>query len=116
MGAETRAPLMGPRMKTELKAECARCGVEFVRRRSDHRFCSPECRKLGEWKPGDQPPVDREVVDRLFDPLRDPNERVRSDDWFAPMDAPEGWRALFAHESVGGRRRWFANLKALGEV
>ena len=58
----------------------------------------------------------QEVVDRLFDRRRDPNEPVRPDDWFAPMDAPEGWKALFAHESVGGSRRWFANLKALGEV
>lgn len=97
-------------------AECARCGRTFVRRRSDHRFCRPECRKLGQRKPGEPPPVDPDVVDRLFDPRRDPNDRVRTDDWFWPVDAPEAWKALFAGHSVGGRRRWLANLKARAEL
>jgi hypothetical protein len=96
--------------------ECLHCRKPFQPRRRGHVFCSVWCRHQGERKPYDPPPVDQEVVDRLFDPFRDPNERVRPDDWFAPMDAPEGWKALFAHETVGGRRRWFANLKALGEV
>jgi hypothetical protein len=51
-----------------------------------------------------------------FDPRRDPNDRVRPDDWFWPMDAPERWKALFADDTVGRRRRWFANLEARGEL
>lgn len=48
-------------------ARCARCGDVFVQRRSDYRFCKPECRKLGQWKPGDPPLPDLGAVDRLFD-------------------------------------------------
>jgi hypothetical protein len=95
-------------------AKCARCGRESVRRRSDHRFCRPECRKRGARLSSDSPSADPDVVDRLFDPFRSPDERVRHDDW--PMDAPDEWKALFAGETVGSRRRWFETLKALGEV
>jgi hypothetical protein len=59
--------------------------------------------------------IDPEQVKRLFDPDRDPNERVREDDWFAGPSDPE-WRALYAHETVGGRRRWYMNLWMDGEL
>ena len=59
--------------------------------------------------------VDYEQVKRLFDPDRDPEERVRGDDWFAGPSDPE-WRALYAHETVGGRRRWYMNLMMSGEL
>jgi hypothetical protein len=54
-------------------------------------------------------------VKRLFDPSRDPQERVREDDWFpGPSDAE--WRALYAHETVGTRRRGYMNLMMSGEL
>ena len=59
--------------------------------------------------------TDPEQVKRLFDPDRDPNERVREDDWFAGNPDPE-WRALYAHETVGVRRRWYMNLWMDGEL
>jgi hypothetical protein len=59
--------------------------------------------------------IDTEAVKRLFDPSRDPEERVREDDWFAgPSDAE--WRSLYAHETVGARRRWYMNLMMSGEL
>jgi hypothetical protein len=96
-------------------AECARCGREFVQRRSDHRFCTPECRKLGEWKPGDRPPVDHAQIARLFDESRDPGERVRRDDWF-PAPADSGWVELYLCETVETRRRWYLRLVELGRL
>jgi hypothetical protein len=43
----------------------------------------------------------------LFDPARDPDERVRDDDWHSLDD---GWRALDAYQTVAQRRRWYENL------
>jgi hypothetical protein len=97
-------------------ARCLHCGGEFRPRRAGHVYCKPWCRHQGERKPYDPPPVDPEVIDRLFDPRRNPNERVRPDDWFSPMDAPKEWKALYAYETVELRRRWYENLKDSGLV
>jgi hypothetical protein len=97
-------------------ATCLHCGTEFRPRRGGHVFCSVWCRHQGERKPYDPPPVDPEVVDRLFDPGRDPQERVRDDDWFSPADAAPEWRELYAGETVEQRRRWYENLKDSGLV
>lgn len=56
--------------------------------------------------------MDQGAVERLFDPRRDPNERVREDDWFP--DAGHAWRALYACDTVGARRRWYTELLELG--
>jgi hypothetical protein len=99
-------------------AECARCGVEFVQRRSDHRFCCPEHRKLGERKPGAPPPVDHEQIARLFDESRDPDELVAVDDWHpaAALETAAEWRELDAGHTVAQRRRWYEELVLLGKV
>jgi hypothetical protein len=73
-------------------ARCARCGDEFVKRRSDHRFCCPEHRKLGEWQPGDPPLPDPDSVARVFDPSRDPASPVLDSDWRPDEYRFEGWR------------------------
>jgi hypothetical protein len=92
-------------------AECLHCGRKFQPRRRGHVFCSSFCRRRGErW---DRPTsADREQVARLFDPSRDPEERVRDDDWHPTPDTPEGlaWRALDWCQTVGDRRRWYKNL------
>jgi hypothetical protein len=59
--------------------------------------------------------IDPEQVKRLFDPSRDPEERVREDDWFAGPSDPE-WRALYAEETVRARRRWYMNLWVEGKL
>ena len=53
---------------------------------------------------------DGEAVKRLFDPSREPRERVRDDDSFSPEDPDPGWKELFAYDTVESRRRWFRNL------
>jgi hypothetical protein len=55
-------------------------------------------------------------VARLFDPGRDPEARVEPGEWFAPSDAPEAFRRLYAHETVGQRRRWYTNLMFEGRL
>jgi hypothetical protein len=95
-------------------AECAHCHGEFVRRRSDHRFCCPEHRKLGERKPGAPALPDREQIARLFDKTRDPDERVRADDWH-PSGDPR-WHELDAWDTVGRRRHWYEELALLGRL
>jgi hypothetical protein len=87
-----RAPVTDARANTAKPARCARCGDVFVQRRSDHRFCSPECRKLGEWKPGDPPLPDLGSVERLFDESRDPAGPVLDSDWRPYEYQFEGWR------------------------
>jgi hypothetical protein len=59
--------------------------------------------------------VDHEQIARLFDPSRDPGERVRDDDWFTPADRPD-LRELYAEETVAARRRWYLALVADGRV
>jgi len=51
---------------------------------------------------------------RLFDPARDPGERVREDEWFYGGSAE--FAALYTHDTVEDRRRWYRNLAALGMV
>ena len=96
-------------------AECLHCGRIFQPRRRGHVFCSTFCRHRGQRPPEERGEIDPEQVRRLFDPDRDPNERVRDDDWFAGPSDPE-WRALYAHETVGGRRRWYMNLMMDGQL
>jgi hypothetical protein len=48
-------------------------------------------------------------VARLFDQSRDPNERVRDDDWHPTPETPEGLKWLEL-ETVGVRRRWYLHL------
>jgi hypothetical protein len=60
--------------------------------------------------PFGETPYDPLVVEALFDPSRDPAERVKPDDWFSPADASADVRALYANETVGGRRQWYLNL------
>jgi hypothetical protein len=43
---------------------------------------------------------DGEAVKRLFDPSREPRERVRDDDWFSPEEPDPGWKELFAYDTV----------------
>jgi hypothetical protein len=81
-------------------AECLHCGRKFQPRRRGHVFCSSFCRRRGErW---DRPTsADREQVARLFDPSRDPEERVRDDDWHPPPTRP---RVLRGGRWTGARR------------
>ena len=92
---------------------CAFCDAPFVKRRSDHRFCRPEHRKLGERKPGDGPRADPEDIRRLCDESRDPAEPVRPDDWHP--GGPE-WNVLDATDSLATRRRWFLELRDRGQA
>jgi hypothetical protein len=100
----------GGRLISEI-GRCAFCDAPFVKRRSDHRFCRPEHRKLGERKPGDGPRADPEDIRRLFDESRDPAEPVRPDDWHP--GGPE-WNVLDATDSLETRRRWFLELRDRG--
>jgi hypothetical protein len=93
--------------------ECLHCGKQFEPRKNGHVFCSVACRHKGERKPDERVVVDQAAVDRLFDPARDPDERVRDDEWFL---GPPEFAALYAHESVGKRRRWYRNLVAEGLI
>jgi hypothetical protein len=54
-------------------------------------------------------------VERLFDPDRDPLERVREDDWH-PEPPDSGWRDLDAVDTVATRRRWFEALEDQGDI
>ena len=94
-------------------ASCARCGREFIQRRSEHRFCSAGCRHQGQREPYNPPPVKPEQVTRLFD-AREPSERVRADDWHpAPLS---GFVELDACDTLERRRRWFQELRDRGLV
>ena len=95
--------------------ECLHCGRIFQPRRRGHVFCSTFCRHRGQRPVAERGEIDTEAVKRLFDPSRDPEERVREDDWFAgPPDAE--WRSLYAHETVESRRRWYLALMMSGEL
>ena len=96
-------------------ATCLHCGRIFQPRRRGHVFCSTFCRHRGQRPVEERGEIDTEAVRRLFDPSRDPEERVREDDWFpGPSDAE--WRSLYAHETVGVRRRGYMNLMMSGEL
>jgi len=95
-------------------AECLHCGVEFTPRKEGHVFHTVECRHRGERRPEDRVPVDHEAIERLFDPRRDPDERVRADDWHPSPASPFG--ELDACDTVEKRRRWYTNLRDLGRL
>jgi hypothetical protein len=96
-------------------AECLHCGRIFQPRRRGHVFCSTFCRHRGQRPLEERGEIDTEAVRKLFDPSRDPSERVREDDWFpGPSDAE--WRALYAHETVAVRRRGYWNLMMDGRL
>ena len=71
-------------------AECLHCGKRFWPRRRGHVFCSRACRHKGERPLRERMEIDPEQVKRLFDPDRDPEERIREDDWFAGPRTPNG--------------------------
>src|SRR5581483_7922206 len=99
-----------------LVAQCLHCGGEFKPRKAGHVFCSVGCRHLGERGPNDPPPVDPALIDRLFDPGRDPGERVTLEDWFSPMDTPENVKALYLCDTVAQRRQWYLRLRGMGRI
>jgi hypothetical protein len=93
-------------------AECLSCGREFVPRKLGHVFCSSFCRHRhrgegNDGRPG-RPAVDPEQIERLFDSARDPQERVRPDDWHPSPDS--GFPALDGWDTVAKRRRWYLTL------
>jgi hypothetical protein len=96
-------------------AECLHCGQFFQPRRQGHVFCSNVCRYRGERPLGERGEIDVEAVKRLFEPSRDPDERVLEDDWIAGGPDPV-WRSLYAHETVGDRRRWYMSLLMDGRL
>jgi hypothetical protein len=100
-------------------AECLHCGRTFTPRNLSHVFCAQKCRHLGERKPEDRAYAreSQDAVARLFDPRRDPSERVRAGDWFpGGRGDQEAWKALHDHDTVEVRRRWYRNLESLGEL
>jgi hypothetical protein len=97
----------------EAIVECLHCGVEFSPRKAGHVYHSIECRHRGERAPHERTMVDPEAVGRLFDPARDPDERVRPDDWFpGPAEAA----GVYSVDDVGTRRRWYRNLLDSGRL
>jgi hypothetical protein len=102
-------------MMADTIANCLRCGRGFVRHRAGHIFCSRECRYAGEHT--DRKPVDAAVVERLFDPARDPLGQVREDDWHpATGENPQAWRELDWQDTVESRKRWYLTLRDEGMV
>jgi hypothetical protein len=91
-------------------AECLHCGKEFTPRRAGHVYHSPWCRHHGERKPYDPPPVDQDQISRLFNPRRNPTERIADDDWHV---GGTEWQSLDAADTVTDRRRWFESLKLI---
>jgi hypothetical protein len=94
-------------------SECARCGVEFEQRKSNHRFCSTECRHAGERKDWEPPPASPEQIARLFGEGRHAFDRVREDDWHP---RPVEFRNLDTQDTVERRRRWYLELRERGMV
>ena len=108
---ETRAREIGYGKRATPAA--SECGVPLLRADLPAspawpRFLLDFCRYRGERPVEERGEIDTEAVKRLFDPSRDPEERVREDDWFPGSPDPE-WRSLYAHEAVGDRRRWYMN-------
>ena len=85
-------------------AECLYCGQIFRPRRRGHVFCSNFCRYRGSAATGES--------DRW---RSEGGSRVREDDW-VPGDPDHEWRPLYAHETVGDRRRWYMNLLMDGQL
>jgi hypothetical protein len=72
-----------------------------VKRRADHRFCTPEHRKLGERRPGDPPLPDPDSIARLFAEDRDPAGPVLESDWRPAPYVGENWRDWVELDGVG---------------
>jgi hypothetical protein len=94
--------------------ECLHCGTEFTPRKAGHVFHTIECRHRVERRPDERKPIDVDAIERLFDESRDAGERVRDDDWFPESGAAA--KHLYTFDTVGGRRRWYLNLKAMGRL
>lgn len=95
--------------RTPDRAECLHCGSDFAPRKAGHVFCSIPCRHGGELAPHERLKVDPAAIERLFDGRRDPDERVRPDDWYPHPGSP--FEPLFAYDTVGGRRRWYEAIR-----
>ena len=65
----------------------------------------PAPRRVWDTAPGLS---DREQIARLFDPSRDPEDRVRDDDWHPEPDS--SWAKLDLCKTIGSRRRWYLAL------
>jgi hypothetical protein len=95
-----------------LTANCLSCGREFRAAQARSRLCSSFCRHRhrGEGNHGRprRPAVDPEQIERLFDSARDPQERVRPDDWHPSPDS--GFSDLDGWDTVAKRRRWYLTL------
>ncbi len=72
------------------------------------RFCRHRHRGIGNDGRRGRPVVDPEQIDRLFDNARDPQERVRPEDWHPSPDS--GFLELDAYDTVGARRHWYLAL------
>lgn len=94
-------------------SDCLSCGREFKPRKFGHVFCSVGCRHRGERRPEERQPSDEAAVARLFDESRDPEARVRADDW---CPGPPEMAALEVRSTVAQRRRWYLNLVRLGRI
>jgi hypothetical protein len=88
---------------------CAHCGVMFEPTRAGHIYHTPECRYGGPVDPDQRQVPDTDAIDRLFAKDRDPEERVRPDDWH-PDPPGSAFRALDAHDTVAQRRTWYLGL------
>ena len=88
--------------------ECLHCRGEFQPRRRGHVFCSSWCRHRGEQGKAAPGLSDREQIAQLFDPSRDPEDRVREDDWHPEPNST--WVKLDLCKTVGSRRRWYLAL------
>jgi hypothetical protein len=96
----------GSRVNASLR-NCLHCGRLFPARRRGHVFCSSRCRYSGELPPHKRPsPEDHEQIERLFDPRRDPSERVREDDWNPSTE----WQTLDRLDDLETRRCWYLSL------
>ena len=97
-----------------LLAGCLHCGKTFRPRRRGHVFCSSFCRHRGERPAKERLAIDVDQVERLFDPSREPDERVREDDWHPSPGT--GWQELDWCHTVGQRRNWYLTLRKEGTL
>jgi hypothetical protein len=91
---------------------CLSCGRAFLPRRAGHVFCSSACRYSGERGPEERERADPELVARLFDDGRDPDDRVRPDDWHPSPDSE--FVELDAGDTLAERRKWYRRLRREG--
>jgi hypothetical protein len=96
-------------------APCLSCGVSFVPRKFGHVFCSSFCRHRGERVPDvDRASANPEQLAHLSDQSRDPDERVRPDDWHPTP--PSEFAELDVGDTIATRRRWHGNLLKEGLI